>query len=805
MEQNNLPANVPPDLPPVPQQRFAFSDPDLYQDDPERGGPGLKRYLAAVVYYKWIVIATLVLGTGAGVYLSRSAPLGYVAEARLWISVPTRETEMQGPIRASELLEGNSWVQLFGSFSVLDSVVQSQRLRIVVDPQYAHVLARLNVAPEAEAASYRLTVDRTGSAVTLRSTDGALMEQVAVGAPLGGAAGFSWTPDPAVLRPDLDVSFSVLSPRTAARNLMSNLDPQLAPGGTFLSLRYTAAHRQRTAEVLNAVVDRYVAVAADLKSAKLHDLRDILESQLNYSAANLDNAELALESFNVATITLPSDAGTPVTPGLEETQASVLSNYFDLKVRRDQLEQDRNAIVRLLDGAGGSGRVSVDALSFVPAVQQSPELTQALRELTDKRAGLRALEQGYTAEHPLVRSAAADIAGLENVVVPRLAAALIAELDIRAETMDDLVNSASSELREIPPRAIDQARLRRAAVTAENLYNDLRQRFEGARLAAATSAPDVRILEYATVPERPASDPRTLIILLGALAGLGIGVVTAILLERLDPRIRYAEQVSGGMRLNILGAFPDLAAGRRRLFGGGTNAEEMVEALRGVRLNIMSAYGAAGPVMLTVSSPGPGDGKTFTTSRLAAAFADVGKRTLIIDGDTRRGSLHRLFECDRLPGLTDYLAGTDGIGGIIRQTANPGMDLIPCGSRSTAAPDLLSSPRMGELLAAIRPLYEVILIDSPPLGAGVDPLILASLSGNLMLVMRPGTTHRALAEAKIAMLDRLPVRVLGAIINGVGTEDSYRYYSYIPGYEAAEEEAEDRERLQPALINSGKA
>jgi Mrp family chromosome partitioning ATPase len=102
---------------------------------------------------------------------------------------------------------------------------------------------------------------------------------------------------------------------------------------------------------------------------------------------------------------------------------------------------------------------------------------------------------------------------------------------------------------------------------------------------------------------------------------------------------------------------------------------------------------------------------------------------------------------------------------------------------------------MGDLLAEFRSRYDVVLVDSPPLGAGIDPLVLATATGNVVLVLRTGKTDRTVAEAKLAILDRLPVRVLGAVMNGISTDVAFRYYSYLPGYEIGEEELEGPERL----------
>jgi capsular exopolysaccharide synthesis family protein len=203
--------------------------------------------------------------------------------------------------------------------------------------------------------------------------------------------------------------------------------------------------------------------------------------------------------------------------------------------------------------------------------------------------------------------------------------------------------------------------------------------------------------------------------------------------------------------------------------------------------------------MVTITSPGPGDGKTFLSSNLAANFAELGMRVLVIDGDTRRGALHRVLNVDRRPGLTEYLTGAAELHQIVRPTSIERLDVIPCGARSTRAPELLASPLMGDMLAEIRSRYDVILVDSPPLGAGIDPLVLATITGSVILVMRTGKTDRDLAEAKLAVLDRLPVRVLGAVMNGISADAAFRYYSYLPGYETGQEEPDDPDRLlQPS-------
>ena len=143
--------------------------------------------------------------------------------------------------------------------------------------------------------------------------------------------------------------------------------------------------------------------------------------------------------------------------------------------------------------------------------------------------------------------------------------------------------------------------------------------------------------------------------------------------------------------------------------------------MRTVRLNLRHAYGAAGPVVVTITSPGVGDGKSLVSANLALSCAEAGQRTLLIDGDTRRGALHRALRTSRKPGLTDALAGNAPFDEVIQTTSWPSLDFIGAGTRYRDSPELLANSMMVQLMARVRAQYDVILVDSPPLGAGVIP------------------------------------------------------------------------------------
>ncbi len=724
----------------------------------------------------------------------------YVAQATVWIDVPDnrREPDRAGPIRPGGLLSSDAWIDLLRSYVVLDQVVREQSLYLeltAIDDTAR--FAAFGVTDTFRPGKYVLKVDDEGRGYELGLVKGPTLEHGVVGDSVGAKLGFLWAPTAAQLPPSRTIEFTLATPRDAALRLGERLDVRMDPNGNFLSVALHGTSPRQIANIVNATVARFVEVAGQLKREKLTELTKILEDQRQYAQHSLDDAEAALKTFRMRTITLPSDqaAGAHGTGGVAENRDPVVTDFFDRQSEREHLRLDRAAILRAV-GQPGDSTLPVDAFAAIASVQHSPELSNALKELSDKQAQLRMLRYHYSDEYPLVQRLVGEIAELEQRTIPSLSQALVAQLAVRETELGRQVDAASREIRQIPARSVEEARLRRAVQLAEESYNTVQGRFLEAKLAAeASGVPDVRILDPAIVPQRPVKNTAPRLLLMGLVVGLGLGIVGAVVLDRLDPRVRYPEQVSRDLGLPILGAVPHLRRDQE--------PAEVVEALRGVCLNLVHAYGAAGPLLVTVTSPGPGDGKSFLAANLALTFADGGHRTLLIDGDIRRGVLHRRFKAARQPGLTDYLREEVTRDQIIQASAYPWLSFVGCGTRSHRAPELLGSPAMGSFINTLRGDYDVILIDSPPLGAGVDPFILGTATGNVLLVLRTGYSHREMTGAKLEVLDRLPVRTLGAVLNDVprgGGAGYYAYYSYhLPGYEAVDED-DGRSGARPRLV-----
>jgi capsular exopolysaccharide synthesis family protein len=203
---------------------------------------------------------------------------------------------------------------------------------------------------------------------------------------------------------------------------------------------------------------------------------------------------------------------------------------------------------------------------------------------------------------------------------------------------------------------------------------------------------------------------------------------------------------------------------------------QAIESFRTLRLALQYEFPPDSPITVSVSSPSGSDGKSLVASNLGLAFASAGYRTLLIDGDVRRGSLHTTFGIPVTPGLVDYLSKDVSVEAVTKETSSENLFLLPRGKRTNRAPELLVSADMGVLVQTARQKFDVVIIDSPPFIAGVDAYALGAAAGAILVVLRQGISDRKLAAAKLGILDRLPIRILGAVINGVPTGGSYKYY-----------------------------
>ncbi|MDQ6769228.1 MAG: polysaccharide biosynthesis tyrosine autokinase [Gemmatimonadota bacterium] len=750
--------------------------------------PPFERPWSAIRRHRWVILGVLVLALVGGIVATRAVKPKYEVRATIWIEPVTPLSDASGPIRSRELLNSSAWVELLRSYRIVDAVVQKLALYVQPDkPGDFAEFSRFAIANRFIPGKYAFRIDRTVKHWTLTLKDGTFSDSGSMADSVGRRAGLRWVAPPSLFvgSGKNEIDFTVSTPRETAVELMKQLSADLPEKSNFLWLRLRSEDPQLARLTLNTWLKEYVDVANELKKRNLVEFASILGGQLRYAERSLHDAEKALEDFRVHTITLPAEGG-PVAAGLEITRDPALKSFFDQKIEYDDTRHDREALEKVIIGAR-SGTVPWEAALLIPSVATSSgadALRAAFTQLHTKQAELATKREIYTDQHPAVREVAATIQTLQTQTIPRLASQLLAELKQREGAYNSRISGASRELQAIPTRTIEEMRLRRAVAVSEGLYTTLKSRSAEAQLAEASATPDVTILDSAVAPLRPTRDTGPTLLLLAIFGGLGAAIGLAMLLDTFDPKIQYSEQVTGELGLSIAGAIPKFPRG-----GADSRSPEqlsqLIESIRTVRMHVQNVSGF--PVSISVTSPSPGDGKSFVAANLAMSFADAGFRTVLVDADTRRGVLHGMFQLPIGPGLIEYLSGGDSLTTVIRPTHHTGLSMLSRGEKYRNSPELLTSPALPALAAELRQRFDVVVFDTAPLAAGIDAFAVAAAAQNLMLVLRIGQTDRRMASAKLELVDRLPVRVLGAVLNCVEPRGEFAYYKYSEGYGVADE------------------
>lgn len=399
-------------------------------------------------------------------------------------------------------------------------------------------------------------------------------------------------------------------------------------------------------------------------------------------------------------------------------------------------------------------------------------------------------------------------------------------------------------------KEIELTRLERTARIHEQTYMLLMEKYEEIRLLKRMKPAGVIIVDRATMPESPIKPNKRLTITLGILIGLTVGVGGAFLVEYADNSLKVEKDVERYLDLPVVGVIPTIqvekAALKEQESDNDNNHEinngqqlpakkrkhsrqyrNLLEALRGrtvtnmdprspvaesyrtLRTNIHFARLDEKVGAILVSSPGPGEGKTLTVANLAITMARMGVKTLVMDTDLRRPRLHRIFQREREPGLSDLLTDGNAVNAQEQQPAarssNPhilshyisstdveNLYFLPSGKKPPNPAEILSSERMRQLVRQLRPEFDMILLDSPPIVPVTDAAMMASeVADVVLLVVRSGETRRDVAQKAQELLKRVGANVFGVVLNTVDYAKQYgSYYYYYHSYYSHDDEKE---------------
>jgi capsular exopolysaccharide synthesis family protein len=451
-------------------------------------------------------------------------------------------------------------------------------------------------------------------------------------------------------------------------------------------------------------------------------------------------------------------------PGLEGDSTRIAREFPELGQvlsRVDGLEQRRSELTdRLVAELAGSGSVEMGEEGAIGRVAElRTRITEQELQISQTRAQISGLTQAMAAYEP--------------------------------------------QLRQIPEQRIEREQLERRIEQAESFYTQIAGELQRTVVAEESELGYVEQLRQAGVPGVPIRPNVNQNIILGILLGIGLGIGLAFLREALSTELRRPEDLQR-QGFHVLGVIPDVTQEIKKTFQGKDSIKveghtvsstllpllspwsPVTENYRLIRTNLQSRRSGnrdRTPRTLLVTSPEPGDGKTTTTVNLALTFVLGGKRVLLIDADMRRPNTHRLLGMDTKTGLADVLRGDRSVPAV-RRTFIDGLFYVPAGRTDAPPTESLESGYMKKLIEIGTEKCDVVIIDSPPVLAASDPLVLATQCESTILVASAGTTERSALRSAQEMLQDVGANIGGVIFNRMdlsaasGGYRGYGYYGY---------------------------
>ncbi len=571
--------------------------------------------------------------------------------------------------------------------------------------------------------------------------------------------------------------------RRAASIVLAGLSVEPVRGSRLVKISYESPDRAVAQRVVNAVSENFIGANLDRRFEGAGYARKFLEEKLSSTKAALEKSEKELVAYAQSQGIVNVQVGSSTSGGAAETASTSLT-ASDLVAMNTSLTAAKAARIGA-EQKWNQARISGMGL---PEILASPTI-QALRgqQATMKSTYQQKLST-YKPDYPEMLALKAQIDEIDGQIAAEAAIirqSIKAQYDTALRQEGQLAGQVSSlkgGVMDLRNRSIEYNIIQREVDTNRSLYEGLLQRYKDIGVAGGVGTNNVSIVDRAETPRSPYK-PK-LLINLGIAAGIGLllGLGAAFGLESLDETIKVPEDIEGKLGLPLLGAIPMLDKGVSIDEAMADARSALSEAYYSVRTALQFSTNDGVPRSLLVTSARPSEGKSTTATALARNFAKLGMNVLLVDGDLRNPSLHRVLRADSSTGITNYLTGSSTLAELVQITDQPNLMFIPCGPLPPNPAELLAGAKIRAMIADAENSFDLLIIDGPPVMGLADAPLLASAVAGAVLVIEAGQTRQGLAKAALRRLALGNARILGGILSKFNVRHAGYGYGYGYGY-----------------------
>ena len=546
-------------------------------------------------------------------------------------------------------------------------------------------------------------------------------------------------------------------------------------GSQLVDMTFKSADPVFAARAANAYAEEYVNSNLALKVSTLEKSADWLTGEVQKQGELVKQSDLAMAQYKET-----QDAGS-----LDANQNIILmrltqSNEAVTKARLDRIQKE--GLWRQIQDAGSDADTISSVLNntFIQNLRASVNTLQADRSRAEERYGEKHpdFQKAVTALTNAERQLEAEIRKAVQNAKNEYDAAVTQERELQRQ-----MNESKVAATELGRKGVDYAVLSREAESNRTVYNQLLTREKELRVVANSRTNNIRVVDRAEVPGAPFTPNHRRDWVYAIALGLALGLAIAFGIDYLDDTVKTPDDITRRLKLKFLGLVP-IVGGERHPLISGPVPHDFGEAYRAIRTSLAAQFTHDGPRVVAVASSQPLEGKTTTAVNIAMALAVGGARVLLIDADMRRPSVHKALRMTNDRGLSQLLAGQARMREVVQRTHDPNLLTITAGRTPANPSELLASDRMRALLTGLETgPFDWIIIDTPPVLAVTDAVILAPLVGAMVFVIGAEMTRWRLAEHAVeTLLGSNPRNVL-AVLNKVNFGRNKYYYSRYYGHQ----------------------
>jgi len=550
----------------------------------------------------------------------------------------------------------------------------------------------------------------------------------------------------------------------------------------LVNVSFESKDPKLAAKAANTLAEEYILQNLELHSQLSQEASKWLWSEILEQRSKLEESEAALQKYKVDHGIIAIEEKETITP---QKLAELNSEALAAQNQRAELETK----VRQVESLSNEGK----SLESIPEVLNNP----FIQDLKNKQASLiqehAELSSKYGPKHPQMIRLQSELGTVQDQInneVDKIVNSIRIQYQVARAKEADLKSAFEDQKEEaldLSRKSVQYNILKREADTNRQMYEQMMKRLRETSISEEIDSTNIRIVDYAEEPRAPIRPKKRTNVLLAALIGLSLGIGLAFFFEYLDTSIKTPEEIEKNLNLPFLGTVPAIkipGASRKTI-------DELIvldhphstpaESFRLIRTGILLSTAERPPKSILVTSAAPFEGKTLNSVNLALTMAQSGSRTILIDSDMRKPRIHAIFNVENDHGLTDLLTSDMNPESIIQPTSDPNLFILPAGKTPPNPAELLSSEKMRKIIHTLSDRFERIILDSPPLIAVTDGVILSSLTEGTILVIQAGRTGKESVRRAAKVLQDVGARILGVILNNLEFKD-YRYGYYYPYY-----------------------